>query len=133
MKVSMRKDLALDGEKVPAINLEGVYLDAYEVQEAEFLYQCDVTGQVALKDTDGRLVVLYGIDLDFTEDKPQADEAGYYEVTVYKTVSSIESHYNSATEARQTGAQLVKSYKQADPSLIAEYFFDIVQSSEGTE
>ena len=69
MRVTMREDLASEWVKVPAVNLEGVYLDAYEVQEAEFLYQCDVTGQVALKDREGRLVVLYGIDLDFSEDE----------------------------------------------------------------
>ena len=69
MRVTMREDLASEWVKVPAVNLEGVYLDAYEVQEAEFLYQCDVTGHVALKDREGRLVVLYGIDLDFPEDE----------------------------------------------------------------
>ena len=132
MKVAIRKDLALDGEKVPAINLEGVYLDAYEVQEATFLYQCDETGQVALKDTEGRLVVLYGIDLDFTEDEPQADEPGLYEVTVFKIVSSVESNYNSATEAREKGARLVKLWKEGDPSAI-EYFFDIAQHSDYCE
>jgi len=132
MKVSIRKDLALDGDKVPAINLEGVYLDAYEVQEAEFLYQCDVTGQVALKDTEGRLVVLYGIDLDFTDDQTQADEEGLYEVTVFKIVSSVESNYKSATEAREKGARLVKLWQKEDPSAI-EYFFDIAQNNEGTE
>jgi hypothetical protein len=129
----MRKDLASEWVKVPAINLEGVYLDAYEVQEAEFLYQCDETGQVALKDTEGRLVVLYGIDLDFTEDEPQADEPGLYEVTVYKIVSCVESYYNSATEARQAGAKRVKLHREADTSTIAEYFFDIAQNNEGTE
>jgi hypothetical protein len=129
MKVSIRKDLALDGEKVPAINLEGVSLDAYEVQEAKFLYQCDVTGQVALKDREGRLVVLYGIDLDFTEDEPKADEPGLYEVTVFKVVSSVESNYNSATEARAEGARLAKLYREQDP-LAVEYFHEIAQHSD---
>jgi hypothetical protein len=133
MKVTMREDLALDGDKVPAINLEGVYLDAYEVQEAEFLYQCDETGQVALKDTEGRLVVLYGIDLDFTEDQPQADDAGLYEITIFKTVDGWSKYYKSAEEARQDGARTKKRYNEAETSTIAEYFFDIAQISEGTE
>ena len=132
MRVTMREDLASEWVKVPAVNLEGVYLDAYEVQEAEFLYQCDVTGQVALKDREGRLVVLYGIDLDFPEDEPQADEPGLYEVTVFKIVSSVESNYKSATEARAEGARQVARYRETDPSAI-EYFFDIAQNSEGSE
>jgi hypothetical protein len=133
MKVTMREDLASEWVKVPAINLEGVYLDAYEVQEAEFLYQCDVTGQVALKDREGRLVVLYGIDLDFTEDQPEADDAGLYEVTIFKTVDGWSKYYKSAEEARQDGAKNKKRYSDAETSTIAEHFFDIAQISEGTE
>ena len=67
------------------------------------------------------------------EDEPQADEPGLYEVTVWKTVISWESHYQSATEARQAGAREVKKQKEADTSSITEYFFDIAQNSEGPE
>jgi hypothetical protein len=133
MKITMREDLASEWVKVPAVNLEGVYLDAYEVQEAEFLYQCDVTGQVALKDREGRLVVLYGIDLDFTEDQPQADEPGLYEVTIFKTVDGWARYYKSAEEARQDGAKTKKRYMEAETNSNVEYFFDITQENEEIE
>jgi hypothetical protein len=65
--VKLRADLALDKESIPVINHDDMYLDEEAIDECTFLHQCDVTGQVALVDRDGMLIVLYGIDLDFEE------------------------------------------------------------------
>jgi hypothetical protein len=94
---------------------------AYEIDEANALGMCYNCQQAYEK---GRQA---------GTDKPiQADEPGLYEVTVFKIVSSVESNYNSATEAREKGARLVKLWKEGDPSAI-EYFFDIAQHSDYCE
>ena len=95
---------------------------AYEIDEANALGMCYNCQQAYEK---GRQA---------GTDKPtQADEPGLYEVTVWKTVISWESHYQSATEARQAGAREVKKQKEADTSSITEYFFDIAHNNEGSE
>lgn len=91
---------------------------AYEIDEANALGMCYNCQQAYDK---GRQA---GAD-----EPKQADEPGLYEVTVFKIISSVESYYNSATEARQKGARLVKLWQKEDPSAI-EYFFDIAQNNE---
>lgn len=66
MKVVMRADLELDGYSIPQINGDQSYT-AEAVKEMEFIFQCNVTGQVAMKNHSGELIVFYGIDLDFIE------------------------------------------------------------------
>ena len=63
MKITLRADLMELGYGVPQVNGDQ-YFSAGEIKGMRFLYQCDVTGQVALENK-GELVVLYGIDLDF--------------------------------------------------------------------
>jgi len=65
VKVKLRKDLALEKESIPVLNHDNMMFNEERINDCTFLYQCDETGQVALKDIDGRLIVLYGIDLDF--------------------------------------------------------------------
>ena len=66
-RVKLRADLALDKDSIPVINHDDMYLDEEAVDECAFLYQCDVTGQVAVSNKNGMLIVLYGIDLEFYE------------------------------------------------------------------
>jgi hypothetical protein len=65
MKVKLRRDLALEKYSIPVLNHDDMTVNEEAINDCTFLYQCDVTGQVALKDKEDRLIVLYGIDLDF--------------------------------------------------------------------
>jgi hypothetical protein len=95
---------------------------AYEIDEANALGMCYNCQQAYEK---GRQAG--------TDEPKQADDAGLYEITIFKTVDGWSKYYKSAEEARQDGARTKKRYSEAETSTIAEYFFDIAQISEGTE
>lgn len=73
MKVKMRGDLAEEGMRIPANNNQNYY-DCEQVASMEFAYCVDELGAkdqdgdfYAMKTSDGELVHLYSIDLDFVQ------------------------------------------------------------------
>ena len=65
MKIKMRSDLEKQNYKIPIANKENEYLNADEVSKLDFIYQCDLTGDTAVKNSEGELLILYSVDLDF--------------------------------------------------------------------
>ena len=65
MKIKIRSDLEKQNYAIPIANKENEYLNANEVSKLEFIYQCDLTGDTAVKNSKGELLILYSVDLDF--------------------------------------------------------------------
>ena len=68
MKIKMRSDLEKENKSIPVINREDRFLTAKEISDLEFIYECEVTGDTAVKNKEGELLILYSIDLEYVED-----------------------------------------------------------------
>jgi hypothetical protein len=64
MRIQIRADLIEEDLNIPDV-LEDRYYSPEEIAAATVVSQCDTTGDVTARLADGKIAVLYSIDLDY--------------------------------------------------------------------